>query len=64
VSKDLLWRLIESGLLFGLLSLVLRQLFPRTFTYLPVGGTAFNEAAIILMSVTFCYGMMLFLGVV
>jgi hypothetical protein len=60
VSKDLLWRLIDLGLLFGLLSLVVRRLFPKTFWFLPVGGSSFNEAAIILMSVTFCYGLFAF----
>jgi hypothetical protein len=60
VSKDLLWRLIEFGLLFGLLSLVVRRLFPWTASFLPVGGSSFNEAAIILMSVTFCYGIFIF----
>lgn len=57
MSKDLLWHLVEFGLLFGLLSHVVRKVFPSTTPYLPVGGSDFNEVAIILMSVTFCYGV-------
>jgi hypothetical protein len=60
VSKELFWRLTELGLLFGLLSLILRKLFPKTAGYLPIGGSSFNEAAIILMSVTFLYGLIVF----
>lgn len=57
MSNDLLWRLIEFGLLFGLLSMVLRRLFPRTAGILPLGGSTFNEVAIILMTITFFYGV-------
>jgi len=43
--------------MFGLLSLIVRKLFPKTAGYLPIGGSAFNEAAIILMTLTFLYGV-------
>lgn len=60
MSKDLLWRLIEFGLLFGLLSMVVRRLFPRTAGFLPLGGSTFNEVAVILMTITFFYGVIVF----
>ncbi len=63
VGNDILWHLVEFGLLFGLLSNMLQKLLPEaTAPYLPVGGDAFSEVAIILMFVTFCYGVHSFLA--
>jgi hypothetical protein len=51
---------IEFWLLLALPLLVVRQLFPQTAAYLPLGGSDFNQNAILLMIAVFICGALKF----